>query len=189
MGMGNINISCGIIAVLGTPGSGKTVIARELSKRLNCYYVNAGQIAMEKGYIIEKDLERDSYVMDEHKVREELLSMLRERGCLVVESLSPYAIPKEKVLLVVVVRCRPSVLLKRLRERGYSRKKVRENLEYEVIDGPLSDAMELATEERIIEVDGCEGDLEEELNRVLKMKGGIGRFNWTEDFMRILDEI
>lgn len=187
--MGNINFTKGIVAVLGAPASGKTVFAKKLSERLGCYYVNVNQLSLEKGYIIEKDFERDSYVLDEGKVREELLRILEERGCLIVETITPYAIPKDSVAFVVVVRCRPSVLLKRLRERGYSREKVRENLEYEAIDGPLFDAMELAPEERIIEVDGCEGNLDEELERILKFKGSMGRFNWTEDFMTILDEI
>ncbi|MEM2189241.1 MAG: AAA family ATPase [Candidatus Korarchaeum sp.] len=171
--------------VLGAPGSGKTAVAKALSERLNCAYLNVGDLALEKGFIIERDVERDSYVMDEDKVREEISGILEKTSCLVIETISPYAIPKERVSLVVVVRCRPSLLLRRLRERGYSGRKIRENVEYEAIDGPLFDAMEIS--DRVLEVDGCEGTLEDELE--VAISGKRRRFDWTQDFLSILDEI
>lgn len=186
--MRNINLSAGAIVVLGAPGSGKTAVAMALSERLGCEYLNVGQLALERGYILERDPERDSYVIDEDKVRGYLSKVLEEVPCLVLETITPYAIPKERVSLVVVVRCRPSLLLVRLRERGYGPRKIRENVEYEAIDGPVFDAMELADEGRIVEVDGCEGSLEDELDHVLS-GGAPRRFNWTQDFLSILDEI
>lgn len=171
--------------VLGAPGSGKTVVAKALSERLGCEYLNVGALALEKGYVLGKDLERDSYIIDEDKVREELRRILKQNPCLVIETISPYAIPSERVSLVVVVRCRPSLLLGRLRERGYSARKIRENVEYEAIDGPLFDAMEIS--DRVVEVDGCEGNLEDEIGLILS--GGSRKFDWTQDFLSILDEI
>lgn len=173
--------------VLGAPGSGKTVVAKALSERFKCAYLNAGELALKKDYIIERDVERDSYVIDEGKVREEISGILEEVPCLVVETINPYVIPKGRVSLVVVVRCRPSLLLRRLRERGYSPRKVRENVEYEAIDGPLFDALELASEERIFQVDGCEGILEDELDRFPRERSR--RFDWTQDFLSILEEL
>ncbi len=186
--MRDINLSTGTIVVLGAPGSGKTVVARALSERLGCGYLSVGALALNKGYIVERDLKRDSYIIDEDRVREEIRKILEEIPCLVVETISPYAIPRERVSLVVVVRCRPSLLLGRLRERGYGPRKMRENIEYEAIDGPLFDAMRIASEERIVEVDGCEGSLEDEINLVLSGRSSR-RFNWTQDFLSILEEI
>lgn len=186
--MRNINLSVGAIVVLGAPGSGKTTVAKALSERLRCDYLNISSLALERGYIIERDFERDSYVLDEGKIRDEISRILEEVPCLVLETVSPYSIPRERVSLAVVVRCRPSLLLRRLRERGYSGRKIRENIEYEAIDGPLFDAMEIANEDRIVEVDGCEGALEDELEIIIGGKTSR-RFDWTQDFLSILDEI
>ncbi len=183
--MGNINIS-GLIVVIGAPGSGKTRIAKLIAERLRCKYLNVGELSLEKGYILGRDDERGSYIIDEERVREEISKM---EDTIVVETISPYAIPRDKVSLVIAVRCRPSILLERLRERGYSKSKIRENLEYEAIDGPLFDAMQIADVSKIIEIDGCEGSDEEIYDALRGIRKGIGRFNWTQDFLSILEEV
>jgi adenylate kinase len=183
--MGNINIS-GLIVVIGTPGSGKTRVAKLIAESLGCRYLNVGELSLEKGYVLGRDEERGSYIIDEERVREELS---RIEDTIVVETISPYAIPQDKVSLVIVVRCRPSILLERLREREYSKSKIRENLEYEAIDGPLFDAMQIADVDKIVEIDGCEGNDEEIYDALRGIKKGVGRFNWSQDFLSILEEI
>ena len=196
--MGNINVSgsrsksSGLIVVLGAPGSGKSTICRRLTESLGCRHVNAGDLARERGHILGRDEERDALILDEDGIRREISGILQREECLVVETISPYAVPPDEVILVVVVRCRPSILLERLRERGYSHLKIRENVEYEAIDGPLQDALEIADWDRIIQVDGCSGDLDREIERVLLKLGGKEvnrRFDWTEDFMSILERL
>jgi adenylate kinase len=183
--MGNINIS-GLIVVIGAPGSGKTRIAKLIAERLGCGYLNVGELSLEKGYILGRDEERGSYIIDEERIREEISKM---GGTIVIETISPHAVPKERVSLVIAVRCRPSILLGRLRERGYPEKKIRENLEYEAIDGPLFDALQIADASKIIEIDGCEGNDEEIFDALTGIRRGIGRFNWSQDFLSILEEI
>jgi len=183
----------GIIVVIGAPASGKTTIAKMLSETLNCRYINAGELARERGFLLGEDQVRGSLILDEGPIREEISSLLKESECLIVETISPGAVPREEVVAVVAVRCRPSILIKRLRERGYPSDKVRENLEYEAIDGPLYDGMEITNEDRIIEVDGCEGNLHDELGKIARFLAGerfkLGTFDWSRDFMKLLDEI
>jgi len=197
--MGNINVSRqpsaglrGVIAVLGAPASGKTTIARRLSQVIGCGYVDAGELAKEGGLSLGMDEERGSLIINEEAVRERIEDILSGEGCLIVETVSPHVIPTELLVLVVVVRCRPSILLSRLRARGYPGPKIRENVEYEAVDGPIYDALEIADEGRVVEVDGCEGNLESEVELVMRAIGGkgvLGRFNWAEDFMSILDTL
>ncbi len=183
----------GIIVVIGAPASGKTTIAKILSETLNCMYINAGELAMERGFLLGEDQVRGSLILDEDLIREEISSLLKENGCLIVETISPGTVLREEVVAVVAVRCRPSILIKRLRERGYPNDKVRENLEYEVIDGPLYDGMEITSEDKIIEVDGCEGNLHDELGKIVRFLAGerfkLGTFDWSRDFVELLDEI
>ena len=82
------------------------------------------------------------------------------------------------------------MLKDRLEERGYPEDKVRENLEYEVIDGPLYDLISLMDLNMVVEVNGCSNDLENEVNLILKKlekkEGFVKRFNWIDDFMSII---
>ncbi len=194
--MGNINVSgprsgpSGLIVVIGAPASGKSTLCRRLAEVLGCRHINVGDIAKDRGYTLGRDEERDTLILDEDNIREEISRILRVEKCLVIETISPYAIPQENVILVVVVRCKPSVLLERLKSRRYSSLKIRENLEYEAIDGPLQDALEIAEWDRIIQVDGCRSDLDNEIENILmKLEGkSVGRrFNWTNDFMSLLE--
>ncbi len=196
--MGNINVSgsrsrsSGLIVVLGAPASGKSTLRQRLAEVLGCHHISVGDLAKEKGYILGRDEERDSLILDEDSIREEISSILQLEECLIVETISPYAIPPDDVVLVVVVRCRPSILLERLRSRGYNHPKIRENVEYEAIDGPLQDALEIVDSNKIVQVDGCGGDLDREIEYVLmKLEGRdiSRRFNWTEDFMSILERL
>ena len=198
--MGNINVSRGqgelfrgILVVLGAPASGKTTVAERLASITGCSYLNVGSLAKERGYILGKDEERNSLILDEEAVLGELRELCKKMHCLIVETISPTTIPEDLVSIVIAVRCRPSVLLSRLKERGYSPSKIRENIEYEAVDGPLYDALQLAEEGRIVEIDGCEGDLDSEIERILDAVRGkshrLGRFNWSEDFMSVLDAL
>ncbi len=196
--MGNINVSgprsrpSGLIIVIGAPASGKSTLCRRLAEVLGCRHINVGDMAKERRYILGRDEERDTLILDEDSIREEISRILRAEECLVVETISPYAIPQEDVILVVVVRCRPSVLLERLELRGYRPLKIRENVEYEAIDGSLQDALEIAEWDKIVQVDGCSGDLDREVEHVLmKLEGKdvSRRFNWTDDFMSLLERL
>ncbi len=183
----------GIVVVIGAPGSGKTTIARKLASNIGCSYLNVGSLARERGYILGIDRERDSLILDEELIVDEIRRLAHEK-CLVIETIAPNTIPRELVRAVIVVRCRPSVLLERLKSRKYSLSKIRENIEYEAIDGPVYDALLIADRERIVEVDGCDKEVENEIEVILdllrgKITGRIGKFNWSKDFMEILDAL
>ena len=181
----------GLIVILGSPGSGKSTLATMLSEKICCDYIDVGVIVRERGMILGRDDERDALIIDEDAVRSLLLELVEEKRCLVVETVAPGAIPRDKVLLAVAVRCDPRVLTERLKQRGYSKRKIRENLEYEALDGSLFDALEIAPKDRVIEVDGCSSPPEKALREILEsLKGSkrkIGRFNWSRRFMEMLE--
>ncbi len=183
----------GIIAVIGAPGSGKTTLAKRLASKIGCNYLNVGSLARERGFILGVDHERDSLILDDERISEEIRNLVSGK-CLVVETISPRAVPKDLVIIAVVIRCRPSILLKRLRARGYSPNKIRENIEYEAIDGPIHDALLITERERIVEVDGCESKLDDEISLILDFLMGrrrreLGIFNWSSDFISIIDSL
>jgi len=86
---------------------------------------------------------------------------------------------------VVVLRCRPGCLLERLRSRGYSEAKCRENAEAEALDVTLIETLEVREPGQVLEIDATDippgqvADLIEGffLGKVPPSHGGI---DWTE---------
>ncbi len=183
----------GIIVVIGAPGSGKTTLAKRLASEIGCDYLNVGSLAKERGFILGMDHERGSFILDEELISNEIRKLVDDK-CLIVETISPNAVPKDLVIIAVAIRCLPSLLLERLRSRGYSTNKIRENIEYEVIDGPIYDALLITERDKVVEVDGCESELDNEIRVILDFLRGergreLGRFNWSSDFMSIIDSL
>lgn len=127
-----------LFALTGTPGAGKTTLSAEL--RLRGYEVVDGKAFIkDQGLLGEYDAERDTYEVD--------LDALND-------SLDPYRDAEHPVVLdshlshfmdsrgIIVLRCAPEVLAGRLRSRGYSEEKVRENVQAEILDEILCEASE-----------------------------------------------
>jgi len=131
---------CGIT---GTPGTGKSSAADELARR---GYPVIHLAETVKGYVIGKDQERDTLVIDEDRWIREFTPV---EGF--VEGHLAHLLPCDRV---VVLRCRPDRLLTRLRSRGYGEEKCRENAEAEALDVCLIETLEGHAPGHVLELDG-----------------------------------
>ena len=130
---------CGIT---GTPGTGKSSVADELARR--GYPV----VRLEEtigGYVIGEDAKRDTRIIDEDRWAGEFTPV---EG--IVEGHLAHLLPCDRV---VILRCRPDVLLDRLRSRGYSEGKCRENAEAEALDVCLIETLERHASKQVLELD------------------------------------
>ncbi|MEM1619691.1 MAG: AAA family ATPase [Fervidicoccaceae archaeon] len=146
-----------IVVVTGTPGTGKTLVSRRLEERLGACVVNVARLALERELVVDYDFERETSTIDEPKLRIELLreiELAKRRGCelLVIDTSQPCLLRGALVDLVLVLRARPEVLEVRLRERGWPRIKIEENVEAERAGVVASEALECLGE-RVVEVD------------------------------------
>lgn len=114
------------VAVTGTPGTGKTSVARVLSRRLDMPVVDLNRL-LSKEYPIRRDLQRETLVVDVQRAAEEL--KLPE-NCIVDGHLS-HLLPVDAV---VVLRCKPKELYQRLVAKGWPARKVEENVEAEALN-------------------------------------------------------
>ena len=135
-------------ALTGTPGTGKTSLSKLLNKNvisLSDYYEEASEGKNDSGEWI---------------VNIEKLNLLfKDIDCEIFEG--NFAHKLTKIQKIIVLRCDPVILEKRLESRNYSTYKIRENLEAEAIGIIYSESIEYVNKENIIQIDNSNKSLEE----------------------------
>ncbi len=140
-----------IIAVTGTPCTGKTTLATSLAKELGYEYVDVAKVIKDKKLSEGYDEERQCDIIDTEKLVEALVGIVGSGNYILDSHLSHY-LPNKVVDLCIVTKCNLKVLKQRMEERGYSKFKVRENMDAEIFDVCLVEAME-EQEHEILVVD------------------------------------
>ena len=127
-------------ALTGTPGTGKTSLKKHLNKKiisLSEYYEQASEGKTDNG----------EWIVDIEK----LDNILEDSDCNFFEGNFSHKL--DKIDKVIVLRCDPQILEKRLESRNYSKNKVRENLEAEAIGLIYSEAIEIIDKTNVFQID------------------------------------
>ncbi len=141
-----------LIAITGTPGTGKTSVCTALGLE----YIDINKLIADKKFYTGIDAERGSFIADLDMLNEYLLLLQREKTLLVIESHLAHLLNPE---VAIVLRANPSILAARLMQRGFSARKIAENVEAETLDVILIEAVELCTV--VYEVDTSEKSIAE----------------------------
>jgi adenylate kinase len=139
------------IIVSGTPGTGKTTIAKKITREIKGEYVDINEVVqkykLSEGY----DKKRKSNLIDVNKLNKVLIGMInKSKKTLVIDSHLSHYLPKQYVKLGVICKCNVNELRKRLKKRGYGKEKIEENVEAEIMDVCLNEAKELGHKIKII---------------------------------------
>jgi adenylate kinase len=172
-----------LIALTGTPGTGKSSVAERL--RGKGYKVaTVVELAEKHDCII--DEEDGELVIDV----ESLAASIDFDG--IVDGHLSHLLKPE---VAIVLRCNPAVLRERLKDRNWSEEKLLENLEAEMLDVILVEALEHANE--VYEIDTTERSLEEVVEAVEAIMRGDeearkrykpGGIDWLSELEERLDE-
>jgi adenylate kinase len=141
-----------VIIVSGVPGTGKTTVAKKLAKEKKYTYINVNKVVDDNKLSEGFDKKRDTKIIDTGKLNKALIKIIKERkkGVVIDSHLSHY-LPKKYVDLCIITKCNLKELQKRLVKRGYSKEKVRENMDAEIFDTCKVEAMERGHKIKIID--------------------------------------
>ncbi len=127
-----------VICISGTPGTGKTEVAKALSQKLGWMCVSLNDLAESKGLYAGYDEERDCRIVDEDGVRTEL-DKSAEMHNIIAESHYAHDMNCD---WAIILRANPAELRERLKKKGWKPKKIEENVLSEIMEVCKSEAME-----------------------------------------------
>ncbi|MDI6737697.1 MAG: adenylate kinase family protein [Nanoarchaeota archaeon] len=133
-----------VIIVTGTPGTGKTELALEIARLLKYEYIDVNDVVKKEKLAESYDSKRKTNVVDEARLSKALVKLInaKKEAELVIDSHMSHCIPAKYVGLCIVTKCDLKILKKRLEKKGYSKDKIRENLDCEIFDVCLNEAFE-----------------------------------------------
>lgn len=151
------------IIITGTPCTGKTSVSEILGKKLKIpvahvtELVKTKKLGRKKGGEIEVNLS---------KLKKELL---KTNGIIEGHLLCEFGLPNS---IVFVLRCDPRVLEKRMKKRGYLKKKIKENLECEALDYCTIRAEKNYGRKKVFDVDATKRKPTEVTGKILSIMRG-----------------
>jgi len=167
-----------LIAVTGTPGTGKTVVCEKLAER-GYSILDLGRTIRDDRLFTSFDEESGAYEVDTDVLmeyfEEKHIGKDPDRWTIVDSHLSHTL----AVSGIVLLRCNPHELERRLRERDYTDDKIRMNVESELVD--VIGVEVISRELPSIEIDTTEKDADHAADEIV---GFIRSFPDTAGFRR-----
>ncbi|MBI1972726.1 AAA family ATPase [Candidatus Woesearchaeota archaeon] len=134
-----------VIIVTGTPGTGKTTVAKRLAKKHKATYIDVNKIIKEQKIYEKYDKKWKTYIIDIAKLNKILIKLIKEykkkKQSIVIDSHLAHHLPKKYVDLCIVTKCSLKKLQQRLKKRHYPQEKIRENMDAEILDVCLLEAL------------------------------------------------
>lgn len=163
-----------IIIISGTPGTGKTTIAKKITYLMKGAYLSVNKIIsmyhLDEGY----DKKRACKIIDIKRLSKILLekinkAKIKQKNLIIDSHLSHY-LPPEVVDLCIITKTNLKELEQRLKKRHYSSAKIRENLDAEIFDICYYEAKELGHKIKVVNT-----SKPYKLNWIVKSQGNFNK--------------
>jgi len=130
-----------VICITGTPGTGKTTLAKKLAKKLDFCYLDVNESIKKHKLYESYDKKRKTKIVDIKKLNKFLIKEIatikkfnkKYKGIIIDSHLSHY-LPKKYADLCIVTKCGIKELNKRLKNKQFHKSKIQENLQAEIFD-------------------------------------------------------
>ncbi|NVM01134.1 MAG: AAA family ATPase [Candidatus Helarchaeota archaeon] len=177
-----------VIILSGTPGTGKTTIAKILSEALNANLIDINKEVIENQFYT-FDSERETKIADIKKLKKHLKKIIQEihSEYILVEGHYADILPDELVYKAIILRTHPEILKKRLEQKKFSGKKISENLQAEILGDCSSHAYESYKANKIYELNTSKISIDKTINILIalikndKSSYQLEKIDWLED--------
>jgi adenylate kinase len=164
---------------------GKTAVSQYLASKLNAIHVDLSKLVKQERLISEVDRVRETLIVDMKKVSERVQDIIKsyEQDVIIDGHYSMSVLPAKDVYLAFVLRRDPKELKEIMEDRGFSERKLWENLAAEILDVCLWDAVRVGGASKVCEIDASNKTIEEVAEEIVavleeKRKCRVGIVDW-----------
>lgn len=180
-----------VIIIDGTPGTGKTTIARKLAEKIKGIHIDISELVEREKLYKRIDYERSkTKIADLEQLTKRLIEIIEKTNKpLIIEGHYAEIVPKKYVKCAIVLRLDPRKLEKRLEKRKWPRKKIMENIQAELLDTCLIKVIEAYGTNKVREIDTTNKSITEVILEIAESiekpdKYKPGKINWIEKIER-----
>ncbi|KFD58968.1 hypothetical protein M514_00131 [Trichuris suis] len=134
--------------VTGTPGTGKTTVCNRVVQLTPLELINLSDLARKHGFLEKFDDTFQCPVVDEDELFDYMEAKLLQGSCIVDYHACDIFTPRT-IDAVFVLRCDTEILYDRLVSRGYGPAKLQSNMECEIFDYLVEEAMNAFPHDRV----------------------------------------
>jgi len=178
------------VALTGTPGTGKTTVATRLRSK-GYTVIDVNTLAIREGFVAGSDTTRQCKLIDIKKINAYLQKHFNRTDLVFFEGHTTHLL--KAIDKVIILRCHPNVLARHLLEKKWKPKKIQENLEAELLDIVLCEAVEAHPAKNIFEIDttrktpiGVTRSVLEIIKKNFRpiKQYTIGQIDWSEEILK-----
>jgi len=182
-----------ILIVSGTPGTGKTTVSQNLLNNFKAKVISLNELAISEKLIIKYDIDRETSVINEKKLVRHVIKLIERYNkldleYLIIESHFSDIVPSQYIDYAIILRCDPDELCIRLKERGYKKEKIRENVQSEILGNSANYFLNKQLNKPILEIDTTNNSIDVITKTITKILTGkvdvneyvIGKIDWLE---------
>lgn len=142
-----------IISITGTPGTGKSVVAKILAKRLKANLIDIRKLIEKEKIPYTWDRKRNTRIVSTIDLKKAVDKKIVKNRTNIVEGHLSHFLKSD---FIFILRCDPKELKKRLAKRKWSEEKIKENMSAEILDEITIEALECRKSRKIYEIDTSE---------------------------------
>jgi adenylate kinase len=182
-----------IISITGTPGTGKTAVAKELAKNTGANMISINKLLKKKKIPCKIDKKRGTRIIDIHDLKKTVNKEIQNDKINIIDGHLSHFLKSD---IVFVLRTEPKVLEKRMKRKGWSKSKILENIQAEIIDEITAEALEKHERNKIVEIDtsktkpkkAAETILKILSNKQMQKKHSPGKVSWLKKYYKMLEK-